>query len=29
MPDITQLGEAKRLRHGWINGIKELPVQYA
>ena len=28
MPDITQLGEAKRLRHGWINGIKELPVQY-
>ena len=29
MPDIAQLGEAKRLRHGWINGIKELPVQYA
>ena len=28
LPDITQLGEAKRLRHGWINGIKELPVQY-
>ena len=28
MPDIAQLGEASRLRHGWINGIKELPVQY-
>ncbi len=28
LPDIKQLGEAKRLRHGWINGIKELPVQY-
>jgi cholest-4-en-3-one 26-monooxygenase len=28
LPDITQLGEAKRLRHGWINGIKELPVKY-
>ena len=23
-----QLGEPKRLRHGWINGIKELPVHY-
>jgi len=29
MPDIAQLGEARRLRHGWINGIKELPVKYA
>lgn len=28
MPDIAKLGEARRLRHGWINGIKELPVQY-
>ncbi|MEV7398217.1 cytochrome P450 [Aeromicrobium sp. NPDC092404] len=28
LPDIKQLGEASRLRHGWINGIKELPVQY-
>ena len=29
MPDIAKLGEARRLRHGWINGIKELPVKYA
>ncbi|MGA9103009.1 cytochrome P450 [Aeromicrobium sp.] len=28
LPDITKEGEAKRLRHGWINGIKELPVKY-
>ena len=28
MPNIAKLGEASRLRHGWINGIKELPVQY-
>jgi len=28
MPDIEKLGEARRLRHGWINGIKELPVKY-
>lgn len=28
MPDIAKLGEARRLRHGWINGIKELPVKY-
>jgi cholest-4-en-3-one 26-monooxygenase len=28
MPDIAKLGEARRLRHGWINGIKELPVRY-
>jgi len=29
MPDITKLGEPRRLRHAWINGIKELPVRYA
>jgi cholest-4-en-3-one 26-monooxygenase len=29
IPDITKEGEARRLRHGWINGIKELPVKYA
>jgi cholest-4-en-3-one 26-monooxygenase len=29
IPDIRQEGEARRLRHGWINGIKELPVTYA
>jgi cholest-4-en-3-one 26-monooxygenase len=28
MPDIAQAGEPKRLRHGWINGIKELQVTY-
>ncbi len=29
MPDIAQLGEPRRLRSAWINGIKELPVKYA
>lgn len=28
MPDIAQIGEPRRLRHAWINGIKELPVRY-
>jgi cholest-4-en-3-one 26-monooxygenase len=28
MPDITMLGAPKRLRSGWLNGIKELPVAY-
>jgi cholest-4-en-3-one 26-monooxygenase len=28
MPNITKQAEPRRLRHGWINGIKELPVQY-
>ncbi|MFC3243011.1 cytochrome P450 [Gordonia humi] len=28
VPDITKLGEPNRLRHGWINGIKELQVDY-
>ncbi len=27
-PNISRLGEARRLRHGWINGIKELRVSY-
>ena len=27
-PGIRQLGEPRRLRHGWINGVKELPVAY-
>jgi cholest-4-en-3-one 26-monooxygenase len=27
-PDITKLAEPRRLRHGWINGIKELQVSY-
>jgi cholest-4-en-3-one 26-monooxygenase len=29
LPDITALGDPKRLRSGWLNGIKELPVQYS
>lgn len=28
MPDIARAGEPRRLRHGWINGIKELQVTY-
>jgi len=28
-PDITKTGDPKRLRSGWINGIKDLPVKYA
>ncbi|MCW2754567.1 MAG: hypothetical protein JWQ32_1978 [Marmoricola sp.] len=29
MPNISQAGEPRRLRHAWINGIKELPVRYS
>jgi len=29
MPDIRQAGEPERLRSGWLNGIKKLPVSYA
>ncbi|WP_254052234.1 cytochrome P450 [Aeromicrobium sp. A1-2] len=29
MPDITKVAEPRRLRHGWINGIKELQVKYS
>ncbi len=28
IPDISKLGEPKRLRSGWLNGVKELPVTY-
>ena len=28
-PDITKLAEPRRLRSGWINGIKDLQVAYA
>lgn len=28
IPDISKLGEPERLRSGWINGVKELPVAY-
>jgi cholest-4-en-3-one 26-monooxygenase len=29
MPDIRRAGEPERLRSGWLNGIKRLPVSYA
>jgi cholest-4-en-3-one 26-monooxygenase len=28
MPDITKAGDPVRLRSGWINGIKRLPVTF-
>ena len=28
VPDITKVAEPRRLRHGWINGIKDLQVSY-
>ena len=28
MPDIRKAGDPVRLRSGWINGIKQLPVTY-
>ncbi len=28
MPDIKKLGDPERLRSGWLNGIKELQVDY-
>ncbi len=28
MPAITKAGEVERLRSGWLNGIKRLPVNY-
>jgi len=28
LPDISMIGEPKRLRSGWLNGIKEIPVAY-
>jgi cholest-4-en-3-one 26-monooxygenase len=29
MPDITRTGDPIRLRHGWINGVKHVPVKYS
>jgi cholest-4-en-3-one 26-monooxygenase len=29
MPSIRKAGDAERLRSGWLNGIKRLPVNYA
>jgi len=28
MPDISKAGDPKRLRSGWLNGVKRLPVTY-
>jgi cholest-4-en-3-one 26-monooxygenase len=28
IPDISKLGEPQRLRSGWLNGVKVLPVAY-
>jgi len=28
MPDITRVGDPQRLRSGWLNGVKRLPVAY-
>ena len=28
MPNIRMSGDAERLRSGWLNGIKHLPVSY-
>ena len=28
IPDISKLGEPERLRSGWLNGVKHLPVSY-
>jgi cholest-4-en-3-one 26-monooxygenase len=28
MPDIRKAGEPQRLRSGWLNGVKRLPVSY-
>ncbi len=28
MPDISKAGDAQRLRSGWLNGVKRLPVTY-
>ena len=28
LPDITKVGEPKRLRSGWLHGIKEIPVAW-
>lgn len=28
IPEIEKLGEPQRLRSGWINGVKNLPVRY-
>jgi cholest-4-en-3-one 26-monooxygenase len=29
LPDISKVGDPRRLRSGWLNGIKEVQVKYA
>jgi len=29
LPDIQRTGDPVRLRHGWINGVKHVPVKYS
>ncbi len=28
LPDIERLGDMRRVRSGWLNGVKDLPVRY-
>ncbi|MEE4025187.1 cytochrome P450 [Gordonia sp. PKS22-38] len=28
LPDITRVGDMRRVRSGWLNGVKDLPVAY-
>ncbi|MGC5257397.1 cytochrome P450 [Gordonia sp. DT218] len=28
LPDIGKIGEMRRIRSGWLNGVKDLPVRY-
>ena len=28
LPDIERIGELRRVRSGWLNGVKDLPVRY-
>lgn len=29
VPDITRRGDIRRVRSGWLNGVKDLPVRYS
>ncbi|AZG47897.1 cytochrome P450 [Gordonia insulae] len=29
LPDIGRVGEIRRVRSGWLNGVKDLPVRYS
>ncbi|WAC56907.1 cytochrome P450 [Gordonia sp. SL306] len=28
LPDISKVGDMRRIRSGWLNGVKDLPVRY-